>query len=320
MRPAVILLSTHNGERFLAAQLGSILAQTHTEWRLVVRDDASTDRTPEILKAFAERDSRVELMPGGDRLGPPLSFGRLLENAPSADFYFWCDQDDIWPCERMGKMIEGFQAMHPESAPDAPGLLHTDLRLVDEGGRELSRSLHQRYGIGHVANAPLGFLIPQNFVSGCASVFNDALRQIASPIPEDAISHDWWLALMAAAVGRIHYLNETLIDYRRHSENVSQLRRMTHFRELALMRGGNSPIRRRMIRRYRQSLALERRLEGQNPGCAALGPLREWNQAWARGGLGAAAASVRHGIRLQRFLRTLFFRLQLLLCRPAGDE
>ena len=47
-----ILLATYNGEVFLEEQLDSIVAQTHGNWRLIARDDGSTDRTPEILHAF----------------------------------------------------------------------------------------------------------------------------------------------------------------------------------------------------------------------------------------------------------------------------
>ena len=44
-----ILLSTYNGEKYLASQLDSILNQTYTEWRLIARDDASSESTPIIL-------------------------------------------------------------------------------------------------------------------------------------------------------------------------------------------------------------------------------------------------------------------------------
>jgi len=319
MRSAVILLSTHNGERFLPGQLDSIVAQSWVHWRLIIRDDASTDRTTEILTEFSDRDPRIELRLENERLGPARSFGRLLETCPSADFYFWCDQDDVWPRDRLERMTGAFEKLQADAGLSAPALLHSDLRLIDSDGHRIEDSLHRQFGVRHVAKDPLGCLIPQNFVFGCASMFNDALRSVACPVPREAISHDWWLALTAGALGRIHYMGESLIDYRRHSGNVSQLGRMTQSSDVASIRKTDGSIRRRLVRRFEQSVALQARLAERAPDCEALDRLRDWNEAWARGGFPAVRAARRHRIRLQRFLRTSFFLLQLLLCRPPGS-
>ena len=53
-----ILLATYNGERYLEAQLQSLLEQDHSDWRLLVRDDNSSDRTPAILHDYAAAPSR----------------------------------------------------------------------------------------------------------------------------------------------------------------------------------------------------------------------------------------------------------------------
>ena len=75
-----ILLSTYNGERYLAEQLDSILAQTYTEWKLFIRDDGSKDGTKAILKTYAEaHPERIfidESEPKG--LGAMRSFEYLL--------------------------------------------------------------------------------------------------------------------------------------------------------------------------------------------------------------------------------------------------
>jgi hypothetical protein len=60
----------------------------------------------------------------------------------------------------------------------------------------------------------------QNFVTGCASIFNRSLKNIAVPIPEAALVHDWWLALVAAGLGRIGRLSEATVLYRQHGRNL----------------------------------------------------------------------------------------------------
>lgn len=312
--PVDILLSTCNGEAFLSEQLDSILAQSFTDWRLTVRDDGSSDRTWEILERYAARDTRMTLMPEREHLGSQGSFNRLLESAAPDRLYFLCDQDDVWPEERLETMLEAFAAASASASPDSPRLLHTDLCAIDAGGRVLFPSLHRSSGTGHVEDDPLGCLIAQNFIPGCATMFNDALRKIAVPIPEGAAGHDWWLALLAAALGKIDYLDRPLIRHRRHATNASHSGRQTRWRDIPFIHRKQSPVRRRLLRRLLQSVALEKRLRAAAPDASATARLRDWNPAWARGGWPAFAAARRHGIRLQGFRRTLFFRWQLIAC------
>lgn len=148
--PVHILLSTFNGEAFLPEQLDSILAQSFQDWSLTVRDDGSSDRTWEILERRASRDARISLMPERQHLGSQGSFSRLLENAAPDCLYFLCDQDDVWPEERLETMLEAFTAAAEKLRPHAPLLLHTDLCAIDAVGRVLSLSIHRSSGTGHV--------------------------------------------------------------------------------------------------------------------------------------------------------------------------
>ncbi len=313
--PVIILLATHNGERFLPPQLDSILAQSHADWRLLIRDDASSDRTPKILEQYVARDSRIGILPATKRVGPTRNFGLLMEAAPEKALYFLSDQDDVWPADRLQTMISAFEERQSPEPADIPALLHTDLRLIDADGSEIAPSMHRALGFGHLDHDPLGRLITQNFVTGCSAMFNDSLRRLALPLPAGTISHDWWLGLLAASSGRIHYLPQSLIDYRRHSSNVSGIGRQTRWSHLLSIRAPDGPIARRLENRRIQSLALEQRIVERLPDSPVLSRLREWNQAWSRGGWTALRASAKYGIRLRAPLRTAFFRLQLLLCR-----
>jgi glycosyltransferase involved in cell wall biosynthesis len=319
-QPVDILLSTFNGEAFLPEQLDSLLAQSFSNWRLSIRDDGSTDRTWEILEDYAGRDPRIELLPERAHLGAQGSFSRLLENARPDSVYFLSDQDDVWPEDRLARMLDAFAAAAEAAPSKTPLLLHTDLCAIDAEGRELAPSIHRASVIGHVADDPLGCLIAQNFVTGCSAMFNDALRRAAVPIPATAAGHDWWLALIAAALGSIHYLDRPLIRHRRHPANASRAGRRTRWRDVPFIRQNQSPLRRRLIRRFQQSAALEARLTQMAPDAASTARLKDWNRAWARGGRRAFAAARRLGIRLQGFRRTQFFYWQLLTSGPLDKS
>jgi len=75
-------------------------------------------------------------------------------------------------------------------------------------------------GIHNLDSNPLQALLVQNFVTGCTCLANRALINMALPVPKEAMVHDWWLALCAAASGRIGFLPEATVRYRQHSKNV----------------------------------------------------------------------------------------------------
>ena len=135
----------------------------------------------------------------------------------------------------------------------------------------------------------------------------------------EAINHDWWLALIAAATGHIHYLAEALTDHRRHAANSNPIARSPRWRDRLPSKAPANPARRRLVRRLKQSVALESRLAERAPECPALPRLRAWNRAWKKGPLAAVRASIQHGIRLQDPARTALFRSHLLACLPLTD-
>ena len=100
-----ILMGTWNGARFLRAQIESIAAQSHRDWRLVVSDDGSSDLTRAILAAFqAEQGAdRVEIREG-PRRGFAANFLSLAgDPAIRADAYAFADQDDLWHEDRLAR-------------------------------------------------------------------------------------------------------------------------------------------------------------------------------------------------------------------------
>lgn len=223
MPPSIdIVLGTYNGERFLAEQLRSLEEQTVSSWRLVARDDGSADNTRSILAEFRGRHrDRVTLIEDGkSRLGPCRNYGLLMEHS-TADYTFFCDQDDVWRPEK----IEVLQALATRGgAGEQPQLLHTDLEVVDIRLQPVAPSFW-RYQ--HLAPERCGWpqLLVQNVVTGCAAAINAPLRRAALPVPREAIMHDWWVALVAATSGTIHWSDRSTVRYRQHGANDTGAKR-----------------------------------------------------------------------------------------------
>src|SRR5438874_2669441 len=105
-----ILLSTFEGEGYLGEQLESFLAQTHRDWVLYWRDDGSSDRTVEVVEAFARGPAAGRVVPLAapeGRRGANESFLRLLRTTlatePDAEAIAFADQDDVWLPEKLAR-------------------------------------------------------------------------------------------------------------------------------------------------------------------------------------------------------------------------
>ena len=261
----LILLSTYNGERYLREQIESLVQQSDPHWKLRIRDDGSTDSTRELLKEFVARDSRIEWVePNSENLGVVLSFGALLNHTDGFDSVMFCDQDDIWHRNKIERSRLALDQLTLRHGSQTPLLVHSDARVVNQDGKPLAESFRKPLGLGFGPD-PLLRLIAQNFITGCTTIFNAALVKAALPIPQQALMHDGWLGLVAAAVGKIEFIFEPLLDYRQHSGNASGglgsrnlLTRAQKFVDQP------DQMRALMIHRFEQSYALEKHLAAKS--------------------------------------------------------
>ena len=213
----IVVLSAYNGSRHIAEQIESIRAQSLTEWKLIVRDDGSTDNTIEIVKSFAARDPRISLVSDAlGNIGPWASFAELLKIARDsrADYVFVSDQDDVWLPDKIETQLPLL-----ERRREQPALVHSDLKVVDENLKEIHSSFKEFQRASYDANDPLRTLLIHNAVVGCTIGVNRALLDFGLPIP-DGVWHDWWLALCAALTGSIESTRAPSVLYRQHAHNV----------------------------------------------------------------------------------------------------
>lgn len=216
-----ILMASYNGAAYIERQIASVQAQTLTEWALLVRDDGSSDSTREKLRRLAGKDSRIRIVDSknGDPLGSAQNFGRLMAAGleTNSRIFFFCDQDDVWEPEKLQTQVASFPSQGIESKPL---LVYSDLCVVDEKLVLIHPSMNRFMALDVNPENQFISLLSRNFVTGCAMACNRLLLERALPIPRDAIMHDWWLALVAAATGSIEFIDRPLIKYRQHQSNA----------------------------------------------------------------------------------------------------
>lgn len=223
-----VLLPTFNGGRFIEQQLDSILAQTVTDLVVVTRDDGSSDQTCAIVERYAQQwPGKFHLVAGaGQNLGPSGNFSFLmqyaLDNMESlgldSAYLLLCDQDDVWDSRKVEIELEALLKLEA-SHPDQPLLIHSDLVVVNEELSPIAESFLAFHGLDAGRN-DLRNIIFSNTVTGCTALVNERLVRKALPIPETAMMHDWWLAMVAAAFGEIGFVPAKLVQYRQHDQNT----------------------------------------------------------------------------------------------------
>ena len=191
-----------------------------------MRDDGSQDGTFEKLEALAQGDSRFKLLSRKELekpLGVKNNFDELMHHSHASRVFF-SDQDDIWKPDKIKIMLERFDELEKEGG-EVPLLLHHDLEVVDVNKRLIAPSFWRMRRLEPLKATGFNRILVQNPVTGCAMLANRALIEKGKIIPAAALMHDGWLALVAAAFGRVEALAEPLVLYRQHSHNVIGARR-----------------------------------------------------------------------------------------------
>ena len=208
-----ILLATLNGEDYLKAQLESIAAQTYENWQLVVGDDGSTDGTISILEEFSKQyPEQVTIIKNDPPQGSAKdNFISLIQNSYGPYFMF-CDQDDVWKKNKMREIERVFED------PKVMAVVH-DAQIVDEKLSSLDQTTFEwrNSGTGFWKN-----MKKNSYIGCCMAVRRSAMKRIL-PIPDDIWIHDQWIGLLSEQLGKVVFLEEPLIYYRRHGGNVTEL-------------------------------------------------------------------------------------------------
>jgi glycosyltransferase involved in cell wall biosynthesis len=211
-----ILLCTYRGQRYLAEQLDSFAAQTHSNWEVWASDDGSEDDTHAILEVYRQKKwtlGRLSIHSGPGE-GFAANFMSLTCKATiDADYYAYSDQDDVWDSDKLDRAVRWLRTV-PENIP---ALYCSRTRLVDAENNEIGLSpLFSKSP--SFANA-----LMQNIGGGNTMVFNNSARALLretegnSPI----VSHDWWAYMVVTGCGgKVFYDDKPTLRYRLHAANL----------------------------------------------------------------------------------------------------
>jgi len=212
-----ILMATYNGGHYIRQQLDSLLAQTYTNWELLIRDDGSNDETIRIIGDYISRNNNISLIVNdtGDK-GACLNFSvlfSLAKNNKQVKYIMFCDQDDVWKREKVERSVKAIQALENEFKQQ-PALTYSNFELMDSNGNFVAGEFNLKHKLD------LRNLISFNYVYGCTVIMNRPMMDKINYIPREAINHDYWVALVAS-IYNSKYIDDQLLQYRQHTFNVS---------------------------------------------------------------------------------------------------
>jgi glycosyltransferase involved in cell wall biosynthesis len=213
---ASVLIDTYNHERFIEQALVSVLEQDFpaSEREILVVDDGSTDRTPEIVKKFSPQVQLLQKTNGGQasafNAGIPACKGEIVA---------FLDGDDWWAPRKLRVVVGEFKA-HPEVATVGHGIFE-----ADETGRQTTVNTPDRIYVSNLRNMEEGklFMALRAFLgTSRLAVRSEVLRKIL-PLPDAlTIEADEFVATMATALAGARVIDQPLTNYRLHSGNRFQ--------------------------------------------------------------------------------------------------
>lgn len=221
MSKICIIMATYNGEKYLEEQIDSILNNSFKDITLHIQDDGSTDRTTEIIDSYARKyPDRVTGHRNTTNKGVIRNFLEAVSDL-EGDYYMFCDQDDVWLPSKIEKTLSTIVESEKQLATDTPVVVFGDATVVNQNLVETAPSFQRQSGYD-ISAIDLPHLMMENKLIGCTIMFNKALRNklCDKPLPDTIRMHDWWIALLGAALGKVVYLDEPLLLYRQHEKNV----------------------------------------------------------------------------------------------------
>jgi len=214
-----IVMATYNGEKYLSEQLDSIFHQTYQDFRLIIRDDGSSDNTLQVLNKYVQMhpDKVIIVKDSIDCGSSKKNFMQALKSS-TAEYTMFSDQDDFWLPEKIELTLKKMIEIESLTGSNRPILVFGSYRAVDETLNDINGKL----GDSQVSKYNLSFssLLVQNYVNGCLMMINKTLREMMGEYDDAILMHDWWAALLASGGGVIEHINEEMMLYRQHVNNV----------------------------------------------------------------------------------------------------
>ncbi len=262
-----IIMCVYNGEKYIKEQIESILHNSITDWRLYISDDGSTDRTYELAAGYAKAyPQKIILTTHINAADPSIHFLEKIRDVSmkmqADDFIMLCDQDDIWYNNKIELTLEHMNHLVVKNSNKKPLLVCTDVEVVNEKKEQLAESFRRmiHYSIKKLDTA---HLLMEHKAQGCTIMINKVLADKIRQLPQVITKHDMWLEMIAVTMGKVDYVDEPTMAYRRHAEQYTAgemrfwkmvVEQLKHMKEQKYMVYGLAPQTKEFLRIYGQEL------------------------------------------------------------------
>ena len=208
-----VAMATYNGEKYIEEQIQSILRNLGENDEFIISDDGSKDNTVNIIEKYRKNDKRIILLEGPKK-GVKKNFENAIEKT-TGDYIFLTDQDDIWEENKIVEILEDF-----EKNKDITLIVHDASVFASDTNKIIYDSFFEfrNSGKGVIKN------IYKNTYIGCCMAISSEIKKYILPIPNNIEMHDQWIGIINDIKFDTMFIDRKLIKYRRHDDNVSQLK------------------------------------------------------------------------------------------------
>lgn len=210
-----VAICTYNGEKYIAEQLNSIIHQTRKVDEIIVCDDRSSDNTVSIAEEILSKSGiDYKVIVNEETLRVVRNFEKAFSLC-SGDVIFSSDQDDIWKPNKVERIMYYFESN------ENLNMVATNADLIDGENNIMNLNLRESvvFDVKHEEYDMLDNLLNRCCITGATMAIKKSFSDTYFKVSKYLL-HDGWLALIAAATDSLLYLDENLISYRLHGNNV----------------------------------------------------------------------------------------------------
>lgn len=213
-----VILPTYSRSDLLPGAIDSIIAQTFTDWELIIVDDGSTDDTPDVIKRYEAQDSRIRSIRNNPNKKLPASLNVGMDAARGA-YLTWTSDDNFFRPTALQRMVEELDA-DPEL-----GVVYADCMLIDDDLVE--------QGIAEVDGHET--LLLWNCVRGCFMYRHEVHDKLKGYDVDRFLVEDWDFWLRASLYFKLKPIREDLYLYRMHERSLTATRLADIHKRTALL-------------------------------------------------------------------------------------
>lgn len=209
-----VVIPSFNAGKYIVEAIDSVLAQTYKPLEIIVIDDGSQDNTKDVLNPFIETQEIRYFYQENQGPGTARNLGVLKSRG---DLIAFCDSDDLWLPEKLEKQIKLFQ--DPEAA-----LVYSDMEML--GGEDAGKRFSKVFGVeSFYRGSVFGKLVKENFIPNSTVIVKRRAIEDSDGFPRDRkffSVEDYVCWLVIAKEHKVDFIDEPLVKYRWHDENISQ--------------------------------------------------------------------------------------------------